>query len=46
MAFQAKLLSPYIFQSYETFQRVASILHDLFWDEYCFNYKQKTTVKG
>ena len=52
MAFQAKLLSHYDFHSHTVwlwnFPKCCSTsaLCKLFWDEYCFNYKQKATVKA
>ena len=45
MAFQVKLLSHYVFQSHTAwlwnFTKCCSdsVLYNLFWDEYCFNYK-------
>ena len=50
MAFQEKLLSYYVFQSYTewlwNFPKCCSnsALCNLFWDEYCFCYKKKATV--
>ena len=52
MAFQAKLPSHHAFQSHTIwllkFLNLCSnsALCDLFWDEYCFSYKQKATIKG
>ena len=51
MAFQAKLLSHYIFQNHTVwlwnFMKFCSnsALCNLFCDEYYLNYKQKATVK-
>ena len=51
MTFQAKLLSYYVFQSHTVwlwnFPKCCcnSAFCNLFWDECCVNYKQKTGVK-